>query len=223
MSTTAAAAVLDVDGTLLDTAYLHTVAWWEALRQHGHPAPMARIHRAVGLPPDRLLEQVLGPHRDTGADPRITTAHQALYDRHRPALRPFDGGPRLLAECAARGWTVVLTAPAGHEPAELRRLLGAAPSVTVVPGTAGSDPVRAALALAGGAADHAVFVGATVWTVRTAVGCGVPCVAVETGGIPAADLRDAGATEVHPDIATLLAHLDDSLLSRPRTWGAALR
>ena len=42
-------AVFDVDGTLLDTNYLHVTAWWDAFRERGHDVACADIHRAIGL------------------------------------------------------------------------------------------------------------------------------------------------------------------------------
>lgn len=72
------AVLFDVDGTLMDTNYLHTIAWWEAFEQAGHQVPMAPIHRAVGMGSDRLLDALLPPDRDTSADDDITTAHAAL-------------------------------------------------------------------------------------------------------------------------------------------------
>ena len=44
-------AVFDVDGTLLDTNYLHVAAWWEAFREHGLDVRSADIHRALGRIP----------------------------------------------------------------------------------------------------------------------------------------------------------------------------
>ena len=33
--------LFDVDGTLVDTNYLHAVAWWQSFRRFGHDVPMA--------------------------------------------------------------------------------------------------------------------------------------------------------------------------------------
>ncbi|MFF2950104.1 HAD family hydrolase [Kitasatospora sp. NPDC057965] len=116
------------------------------------------------------------------------------------------GSADLPRECAARGWTVVLTAPG---PA-------ATPALTVT--DPGHDPVRAALDLVGGEPAHAVFVAGSVPEVRAARRAGVACVAVLGVGATAPELRAAGAVEVHRDAAALLRVLDDSLLARPRAF-----
>ncbi|MFE6865849.1 hypothetical protein ACFVFS_04780 [Kitasatospora sp. NPDC057692] len=117
------------------------------------------------------------------------------------------GDAELPRECAARGWTVVLTAPG---PA-------GAPALTVT--DPGHDPVRTALDLVDGEPAHAVFVAGSVPEVRAARRAGVVCVAVLGVGATAPALRAAGAVEVHRDAAALLRVLDDSLLARPRAFG----
>ena len=61
-------ALFDVDGTLVDSNYLHTVAWWEAFGQAGHDVPMAATHRAVGMGSDLLLDALLSADRDKASD-----------------------------------------------------------------------------------------------------------------------------------------------------------
>ncbi|MFF3074606.1 HAD family hydrolase [Kitasatospora sp. NPDC057904] len=227
-----AAALFDVDGTLLDTAYLHALSWWEALRQYDRTVPAARVHRAVGMGADQLLDHLLGEHRDHGDDQAITAAHDALYASHWPVIAPLPGAPELLRACAARGWRIVLASSASErELAVLRRALGAddviaaATSADDVAATKPApDLVHAALDRAGADPADAVFVGDTVWDVVAAARARVPCVAVESGGFAAQELLGCGAAEVHRDTAELLAELDGSLLARvpeERSPGAA--
>ena len=44
-----AAAILDVDGTLVDSVYARTIAWKAAFREVGVEVPSHRIHRAIGM------------------------------------------------------------------------------------------------------------------------------------------------------------------------------
>ncbi len=43
--------LFDVDGTLVDTNWLHTLAWWRALQAAGHDISMSRIHPLIGMVP----------------------------------------------------------------------------------------------------------------------------------------------------------------------------
>ncbi|MFJ9611615.1 HAD family hydrolase [Kitasatospora sp. NPDC101176] len=221
--TPTAAALFDVDGTLLDTTYFHALAWWEALRQYDRTVPAARAHRAVGMGADQLLDHLLGTDRDRDDDEAITAAHDALYGRFWPAITPLPGAAELLRACAARGWLVVLASSAAdRELTVLRRALGAddvIAAATTADDVAATKPapdvVRVALERAGADPGHAVFVGDTVWDVTAAGRAGVPCIAVESGGFSARELRAAGAVEVHSGPAELLADLDGSPLARP--------
>ncbi|MCT4353992.1 HAD family hydrolase [Streptomyces sp. Je 1-79] len=212
------AALFDVDGTLADTNHLHVTAWWEAFRQAGHDVPMHAIHRAIGLGGDDLVAHLLGDDRDREQDSALGAAHKTLYGTYFDRLPAMDSAGALLKAVAGRGWTVVLvTSAGGGELAALRRAIDAdeaiaatASSDDVQEGKPAPEPVHHALELAGVPARRAVMVGDTVWDMKAGARAGVDCVAVLCGGIPAADLREAGASEVYADPADLLARLDDS-------------
>ncbi|GGQ77770.1 HAD family hydrolase [Streptomyces asoensis] len=215
------AAVFDVDGTLVDTNHLHVTTWWEALRQAGHRVPMHAVHRAVGLGSEDLVAHLLGDERDKDEDDRLGAAHKALYGQYfdrLPALK--DAGP-LLRRLHSDGWTVVLaTSASGAELSALRRAIDAddviaatASSDDVEEGKPAPEPVEHALELAGALAERSVFVGDTVWDMRAGRRAGVRCVGVLCGGIPRADLVEAGAEAVYADPAGLLASLADSPLA----------
>ena len=54
------AAILDIDGTLVDTNYQHALAWFRAFRQHDELLPVWRIHRHIGMGGDQLVEALCG-------------------------------------------------------------------------------------------------------------------------------------------------------------------
>lgn len=212
------AALFDVDGTLTDTNHLHVTCWWEAFRQAGHEVAMHDIHRAIGLPGEDLLAHLLGDQRDTSEDETLSAAHDTLYGTYFDRLPSLDAAADLLGELARRDWRVVLVTSAKEaELGALRRAIGADDAITatassddVDEGKPAPDPVRYALELADAPASGAVFVGDTVWDMRAGVRADVSCVGLLCGGIPRADLEEAGARAVYRHPADLLAHLDDS-------------
>ncbi|MGW7440010.1 HAD family hydrolase [Streptomyces sp. NPDC054849] len=215
------AALFDVDGTLADTNHLHVTCWWEALRQAGHEVAMHDIHRAIGLPGEDLLAHVLGDDHDTDENDALTAAHSTLYATYFDRLPPLDSAAELLRELDRRGWRVVLvTSATSSELDALRRAVGADDAVTatassddVGQGKPAPDPVQHALDLADAPAHSAVFVGDTVWDMKAASRADVASVGLLCGGIPRADLEEAGARAVYQDPADLLAHLDESPFS----------
>ncbi|MEU6733576.1 HAD family hydrolase [Streptomyces physcomitrii] len=210
------AVVFDVDGTLVDSTYLHTVAWWEALRQHDRLVPAAELHRAIGLPAQELLTRLLGEADYAELGAAVSAAHGTLYGQWHDRLRAFDRVPELLRTLAGRGWRVVLaTSAKGGDLAALRRAIGADDAIDALTsaedvehGKPAPDPVRAALDLVGVAPESARFVGDSVWDVYAATAAGVACLGVCTGGTSRAELTEAGAVAVYDSPAALLSALD---------------
>jgi HAD superfamily hydrolase (TIGR01549 family) len=213
------AVLFDVDGTLVDSNYLHVVAWMEAFRAIGHPVDGAAIHRAIGMGARQLLDTLLGePLADQVGD-HAKTEHAARYRGHFEDLRAFDGSRRLVRTVADRAAVVLATSASPDEVEALRATLEVDDVVHAITGSEDVDAakpepdlVQVALQRAGVDAGAAVFVGDTVWDIEASAKAGVPCVAVLTGGISAAELRDAGAVAVYRSVANLLNHLDDSPL-----------
>src|SRR6201989_1105394 len=216
------AALFDVDGTLVDTNYLHAVTWWEAFAQAGHVVPMAEIHRAIGMGSGLMLAKLLRPDRDTGEDADIRAAHSALYATYRSRLRPLPGAADLLRACKRQGLAVVLaSSPDEPEFNMLRAVLDAEDAIDaatfsrdVEASKPAPDLIQVALDKAGGPAGEAVFTGDTVWDVQACQKAGVPCIGLLSGGISRDELTSAGAPDVYPGPGDLLASLGESLLAR---------
>ncbi|QBJ93576.1 HAD family hydrolase [Streptomyces seoulensis] len=216
----ARAAVFDVDGTLVDTNYLHVAAWWEALRQAGHDVPSQAIHRAVGLGSSDLVEHLLGVERAREEAEALGAAHKTLYGQYFGRLTALPDAGRLLRRLAEDGWKVVLaTSAGGQELSALRTALDADDAISgmasaddVSDGKPAPEPVEQALEQAGAAPERSVFVGDTVWDMQAGSRAGVTCVGLLCGGIPREDLEKAGADVVYDGPEALLASLARSPL-----------
>src|ERR1700728_3037950 len=166
MSGSLRAVLFDVDGTLVDTNYLHTVAWWQAFAQGGHYVPMADIHRTIGMGTGQLLDRLLPADRNRDADARLATSHDALYATYWSRLRPLPGAAALLRARKRRGLVVVLASSAGEtESGALRAALDAEDVIDdatfageVERSKPAPDLVQVALEKAGVPAGQAVFV-----------------------------------------------------------------
>ena len=209
--------LLDVDGTLVDNSYLHTVAWWEACREHGIDTPMAVIHRLIGMGGDQMVPALIG--RDM---PELDEAHARHYQARLHDVPVLPGATELLGELHRRGATVAV-ATSGNPP-DLRVLLAKIPTSALIDHVVTSEDVRAskpapdlalvALRVAGADPGSAVFIGDTRWDVEASGRAGVPCICVLSGGWADAELREAGAVDVREDCAALLASLGESYLGQ---------
>src|SRR5690554_1604631 len=214
------AVLFDVDGTLVDSNYLHVEAWGHAFAEVGRPVDGWRIHRSIGMDSEKLLEELLGADAAELGE-RAKQLHSDYYATLQPRLRPFASARELLAELSDRGITVVLATSAPEdELAALRdtlkveqSIIGATSADDVETAKPEPDVVRSALEKAGTDAASTYFVGDTVWDVIASARAGVACIGVLSGGVSEAELRDAGAVAVFEDVRDLLENLDDSPLA----------
>jgi HAD superfamily hydrolase (TIGR01509 family) len=205
------AALVDLDGTLVDSNYQHALAWWHALRDAGRTIPIARLHKLIGMGSDQLLETVVG-----GPDPALEDASGQHFQRLRPEVTALPGAAALLQGLSERGFVVVLATSGRPDDVEhMRTLLDAdrwidaeVSSSEAAATKPAPDIFAVALERAGVPAARAAVIGDTAWDVEAAHRCGLPCVAVTTGGWDACELRSRGAVEVYDDAAELAAHLD---------------
>lgn len=214
------AVLFDIDGTLVDSNYLHVNAWLRALRAVGHPVDAWRVHRGQGMGSSELLATLLGEAAEQVGS-RAKEQHSEHYQRSSELLRAFDGARELVAAVAQRGARVVLATSAAPDELEvLRSILDVEDAVAAITAAEdveaakpASDLLHVALQRAGVTADRAVFVGDTVWDVVACGKAGVRCVGVLSGGISAAELTEAGAVAVYEGCRALLRDLDASPLA----------
>jgi HAD superfamily hydrolase (TIGR01549 family) len=212
-------AVLDVDGTLVDTNYHHAIAWYRAFREHGLTLPVWRIHRHVGLGGDQLVAAVAGKRVEDRQGDSIRAAETALYADLIGEVQPFADARRLLELLGDRGHRLVLAS--SGKPDEVDHyldLLGARDLVEAWT-TSGDvkrtkpdpDLVVAATEKVGG--DEAVMVGDSTFDCEAAARADVPTVAILTGGFSEQELRQAGATAVFESLSELCERLDETPLA----------
>ena len=215
------AILLDIDGTLVESNYLHVDAWDRAFVAAGRPVEVWRIHRSIGMDSDMLVEALLGSDADEFGDD-AKNKHSEFYLASTERLRPIPGSRELLQELDRRGHAVVLATSAPEE--ELDILLSvldvdsslAATTSSGDVGTAKPDPdiIKTALDKAAVGPGQAVMIGDSVWDVTAAVRAKVTCIGLLSGGFGADELLAAGAAAVYDDVAGLLDHLDESPIAR---------
>ena len=134
MATNRAGVLFDIDGTLLDTNYLHVLAWWQAFRDTGHEVAMWRLHRAIGIGSEELVQRLLGR-----PDDEVVPAHSERYAALRDQVTAFPKAAELLAGCAELGLTVVLATSGKKDDLEWMLPAIGAPEGVVAGVTTSSD------------------------------------------------------------------------------------
>lgn len=209
--------LFDVDGTLVDTNYLHAVAWRRAFVEHGHDIPTAWVHHRVGMGSSLLLDELI-PDGDHEAVKQSWSRH---FQQLKPEIRALPGASALVREVVRRGARAVVAT--SSEPDDLEALLDALDVRDVLAGITDAGDVdeakpepevfETAMREGGGTPERTIVVGDTVWDVEAAARAGLRCVVLGTGGIAESVLRDAGAVAFYRDPRALLDGLDDSPLA----------
>ncbi len=210
------AAILDVDGTLVDSNYHHALAWYRAFRQSDVTIPLSTLHRHIGMGGDQLVEAVAGKRIAADQGDEIRAAHSVLYQAMIAETAVLPGARELVRALKDRGQQVVLASSASADEVEhyldlldVRETLdGWTTSADVKATKPEPDLINAALEKLGGGS--AVMLGDSVWDCVAAKKAGVPIVGVLTGGFAEAELRKAGAIAVFGSAQDLLDHLPET-------------
>ena len=214
-----AVAVIDVDGTLVDTNYQHALAWYRAFREHGVVLELWRIHRHIGMGGDHMVAALAGRNAERSKGDAIRASEKKLYQELIDEVEPMNGARGLLAELKRRGHAVVLASSA--KPEELDHYLELLDATEVVDGWTSAqdvsstkpapDLIEAALEKAGGR--DGVMVGDSVFDCQSAANAGIKTMGVLTGGFSEQELKDAGAIAVFESIQDLRERLDGTPLA----------
>jgi HAD superfamily hydrolase (TIGR01549 family) len=213
-----AIAILDIDGTLVDTNYHHAVAWYRAFRQHDVILPIWRIHRHIGMGGDQLVAALAGDEVESEKGDDIRTAEKALYLALIEEVEPMEGARQLIVDLKESGHTVVLASSAKED--EVEHYLDLLDAREIADGWTTSADVEATkpepdLVVAArkkGGGGEAVMVGDTPWDVKAAARAEVETIAVVTGGFAEAELTEAGACAVFESVEELRERLKETPL-----------
>jgi HAD superfamily hydrolase (TIGR01549 family) len=212
-------AVLDVDGTLVDTNYHHAIAWYRAFRDHGLTLPVWRIHRHIGMGGDQLVAAVAGKRVEDRQGDSIRAAETARYAELIGEVQPFADARRLMELLDGRVHRLVLASSGKREEVDhyldlldARELVEAwTTSADVTRSKPDPDLVVTAADKVGGG--RAVMVGDSTFDCEAAARVEVPAVAVLTGGFSEQELRQAGAGWVFESLGELCERLDETPLA----------
>jgi len=209
--------LFDVDGTLVDSNYLHVTAWSRAFADVDVHVDAWRIHRSIGMDGDTLVA-TLAEDADDDTRARAKDLNSRYYKEAASLLRPLPGARGLLEAVEKLGVQVVLATSAPEDELTiLRDVLQCDHLVSAMTSSADVDTakpqpdiINVALDRAGVEAAHAVFVGDAVWDVEACKRADVVTIALLSGGVSKCELTEAGAHQVFDDALDLCQHLDDT-------------
>ena len=215
-------AVLDVDGTLVDTNYQHALAWYRAFRSLGETFPVWRIHRLIGMGGDQLVRALGGDEVEQRIGDQARERWVREVDPLMAETALLPGARELIVALTERGHRVVLAS--SGKPHHVDRALDLLDARELADAWTTSDDVEAtkpapdllqvALTKLGEPVDApALVIGDSVYDVEAAKNAGMPAIVVRSGGFGDEELRNAGALGIYDTPADLTAALDETDLS----------
>jgi HAD superfamily hydrolase (TIGR01509 family) len=219
------AMLFDLDGTLVDSAYQHVLAWHETFRDFRMDIPNWKIHRRIGMSGSFFLP-VLLREIDHSTDPavikRLEKRHLKYFLRRATTIRILPGAQELLRRLTSLGfkWTI---ATSGQR-AQTKKLLAGFRLPKDFPLVTGDDVenakpapdifLAAAQKLAVSIHD-CIIVGDSPWDLLAGRRMKALGVGLLSGGYSKEELQRAGAHLVYDDPAELLENLAELGISEP--------
>jgi HAD superfamily hydrolase (TIGR01549 family) len=208
--------LLDLDGTLVDSNYQHTIAWYRAFRRHDIVLPMWRLHRHIGMGGDQYVTAVAGDDAEQRLGDALRAASSEEFERLRDECAPLEGAHDLVAELKRRQLVVVLASSSSKDDLdhfmdelEIRGMVDDFTTADDVEKTKPHpDVIHVALEKAG--TDDAVMVGDSRWDIEAASAAGLETVCVITGGWSKHELREYGAVATFESLVVLRNRLDET-------------
>ena len=218
---TVRAAILDIDGTLIDSNDAHAQAWVDVGKEMGFDIEFGHVRRLIGMGGDKVLPELTGLEDDSDEAEKVKKRRGEIFrERYLPTLQPFPKARELLERFQADGMALVVATSASKddmgkllEKAGIKDLIEEKTSQSDVEASKPDpDVIEAAVEKAGCKPSEAVMLGDTPYDVEAARRAGVPCVALRCGGWDDEELSDAVA--IYDDPADLLANYAESPYSR---------
>lgn len=212
------ALIFDLDGTLIDSVYPHTLAWQQTLNEADLGVPAWELQRHIGISGELLVRTVArarGRSFDQPTIRQLEARHDALFRAYEALQRPLPGAIDLLRFLAAHEVIYgIATSGRRSEVQGALRTLQIGGDTVVICGDAGEAKPEPDLFVTcqerlGVPRADCLVVGDSVWDVHSARRAGILAVALLTGGFGEQELYNAGAMRVYRDPAELLAGIDE--------------
>lgn len=212
-------AAFDLDGTLVDSNYQHSLAWFRAFRAHDITLPIWRIHRSIGMGGDQIVTELAGVDVEKRIGDDLRAKWTEEFNPMLDEIVAFAGARELLIAARKRGFQVVLASSGSAEHTDhdidlldARDLIDAATTSDDVKSTKPApDLVHVAVEKVQG--QRGILLGDSTWDCQSAAKAGAKSYAMRTGGFSTEELEAAGAAGVYESLTDLVEDLDNTALS----------
>src|SRR4051812_38623129 len=118
------AALLDVDGTIVDSNDAHARAFIDVFAGMGMQVPYERVRRLIGKGGDKLIPEITGKDDEAWVKEIGEKKNEAFFARHFDSIVPFPRVRELLERMRESGLALVVATSAKEK--EMKKLLDVA-------------------------------------------------------------------------------------------------
>lgn len=217
------AVLSDIDGTLVESNWLHAAAWRDAFAVIGIELDLETVRRQIGKGGDELIPVFVPWWKRTWVEEPLKRYRKYIFEQdYMPQVRPLPGVRELFERMRREGIQVALASSAKKDELSVYKRIANIQDL-VEENTSADDADRskphpdifqATLDKLGVKPEQALALGDTPYDAESGGKAGVWTVGVTSGGWSPEDLLAAGCIEVWKDAADLLAHFDQSAFAR---------
>ena len=215
------ALLCDIDGTLVESNWLHAAAWQEAFATEGIKTGLEEVRRQIGKGGDELIPVFVPEDRIEAMGERLKKVRKIIFqEKYLPQVKPLPMAREFLERLKDAGIKVSLASSAGKEDLKAyKKIVGMEGLIDEESSADDADRAKphpdifqVTLEKLRISANEAMALGDTPYDAEAAGKAGLRTIGVESGGWSKADLLKAGCTEVYKDVADLMQHFDTSAL-----------
>ncbi len=217
------ALLCDIDGTLVESNWLHAEAWQAAFHELGIELDVETLRRQIGKGGDELIPVFVPWWRRAIVEQPLKELRSHIFrTEFLPRVEALPHARDLLVRLQELGIRPALASSASSDDLAIyKRIVGMEDLIEEESSANDArhskphpDIFSATLKRLGLPAKKVMALGDTPYDAEAAGLAGIATIGVETGGWSRQELLDAGCVAVYRDVGALLDGLDQSLLVR---------
>ncbi len=215
------ALLCDIDGTLVQSNWLHAEAWQVAFGAMGIHLELEDVRRQIGKGGDELIPVYVPWWKQKHVEEPLKALRKLVFQQNfLSQVKALPMAREFLLKLKEAGIRPALSSSADKEDLAIYKgIVGMEDLIeeeTSASDTSKAKPhpdiFEATLKRLGLPAEKCMALGDTPYDAEAAGKAGIRTIGVETGGWSHEDLYAAGCVAVYESVADLLEHFDDSLL-----------
>jgi HAD superfamily hydrolase (TIGR01509 family) len=217
------ALLCDIDGTLVQSNWLHAAAWRDAFAEMGMQLELEDLRRQIGKGGDQLIPVFVPWWKRRHIEDPLQELRKFLFEsQYREQVKPIPRVREFLLHLRERGIRLALASSASKKDLTMYKKIAHMEDLIEEESSADDadrskphpDIFVASLKRLGLAPADVLALGDTPYDAEAAGKAGVWTIGVTTGGWSREDLLAAGCVEVYQDVGELLDRFEESALVR---------